>query len=258
MPRLKLELAYTGGNFHGWQLQPGLRTVQGVLEQALERICKVGVRVYGAGRTDAGAHALGQVAHLDLPENKVHVPWQKALNALLPWDVAVLRASWCDTEFHARFKALAKEYSYTLWTQEEYLLPQREPFVWKVGKLDLQAMQEAAEVLQGRHDFRAVQNVGTTVQSTVRNLQRIDFSPGFFPQETVIHFFADGFLKQMARNLASCLVAVGTRRMDVSSLQNILNSGQRQLAPATAPAKGLCLQRVCYPEGLGGDYAADC
>lgn len=246
MPRLKLELAYTGGEFHGWQIQPRQRTVQGVLEKALQRICNTRIRAHGAGRTDAGAHALGQVAHVDLPEDKVHVPWQKALNALLPWDVAVTRASWCAADFHSRFAARAKEYTYTLWMEKGYLLPQRRPFVWKVAELDLEAMQEAAGVLRGGHDFGAMQNVGTPVQSTVRHLQSIDFSPGFYAQELVIHFVADGFLKQMARNLTSCLVSVGQGRMDARTLQEVLDSGKRELAPATAPARGLCLQKIWY------------
>ncbi|MFO8033383.1 MAG: tRNA pseudouridine(38-40) synthase TruA [Desulfohalobiaceae bacterium] len=246
MPRLKLELAYTGAEFHGWQIQPMQRTVQGVLEEALQRICNTRIRVHGAGRTDAGAHALGQVVHVDLPGNKTHVPWQKALNALLPGDVAVTRVNWCAQDFHARFKARAKEYTYTIWTEKDYLLPQRRPFVWKVGEVDLESMQNASGILLGRHDFQAVQNVGTKVQSTVREIKRIDFSPGFYSQETVIHFVADGFLKQMARNLVSCLVAVGQGRMDARILQNILDSRQREQAPATAPARGLCLQKVWY------------
>jgi tRNA pseudouridine38-40 synthase len=183
---------------------------------------------------------------MDLPEDKVHVPWQKALNALLPWDVAVTRASWCGAGFHARFGAKAKEYTYTLWMEKGYLLPQRRPFVWKVGELDLEAMQQAASILLGKRDFKAVQNVGTHVQSTVRELQDIDFSPGFYAQELVIHFVADGFLKQMARNLTSCLVSVGQGRMDARTLQEVLDSGQRELAPATAPARGLCLNKIWY------------
>ncbi|MFP4213799.1 MAG: tRNA pseudouridine(38-40) synthase TruA [Desulfohalobiaceae bacterium] len=248
MPRIKLELAYTGSDFHGWQLQPEQRTVQGVLEQALQRICNTRIRVHGAGRTDAGVHALGQVAHADLPEEKAHVPWQKALNALLPDDVAVMRASWCGPDFHARFGAQAKEYTYTLWLEKSYVLPQRRPFVWSVGGLGLQAMQDAAWALQGRRDFRAFQNVGTRVRSTVRELRRIEFCQGFYAQELVVSFVADGFLKQMARNLASCLVAAGQGKLDINGLRSIMESGQRELAPATAPARGLCLRRIWYPE----------
>ncbi len=246
MPRLKLKLAYTGSEFCGWQYQPEQRTVQGVLEQALQRICNTRIRVHGAGRTDTGVHALGQVAHCELPEHKVHVPWQKALNALLPSDVAVIEAAWSKPDFHARFDAQAKEYSYTLWTESRYLLPQRRCFVWPVGELQLENMQNAADILQGRHDFQAMQNVGSKVQNTVREIQSIKFLPGFYPQELVISFVADGFLRQMVRILVSCLVAVGRNRLDTADLQSILQGKDRSLAPATAPAGGLCLLKIWY------------
>ncbi len=246
MPRLKLQLAYTGYNFSGWQFQPNQRTVQGVLEEALGKICQARIRVHGAGRTDAGVHAVGQVAHCDLPASKSELPWQKALNAVLPWDVAVTEAAWSAADFHARFQARAKQYSYTLWTEPDYVLPQRRPFVWAVGRLDVQIMRQAAATLQGRHDFKAMQNKGGWVQNTVRELQSIDCAPGVQPQELVFFFVADGFLKQMVRNLISCLLAVGQHKMDLAGLKAVLDCRDRTQAPATAPARGLCLEKIWY------------
>jgi tRNA pseudouridine38-40 synthase len=112
--RLKFQVAYVGTDFHGWQLQNGARTVQGCLEEALEQLAGRSVRVHGAGRTDAGVHALGQVAHVDVPAARRDLPWQRALNALLPPDVTIVRLEQIAETFHARFDAIQKTYSYTL------------------------------------------------------------------------------------------------------------------------------------------------
>lgn len=255
MARLRLDLAYTGTHFHGWQLQPNCRTVQGCLEQALETVCNQPVRVHGAGRTDAGVHALNQVAHCDIPSTRAGVPWQRSLNSLLPDDLAVTRAAWVRPDFHARFSALGKVYSYTLWTNRSYVLPQRRPFVWPVGPLDLSLLQAGAAVLHGEHDFTSFQNVGTEVQSGVRNLRRIDILAGQATNEIVCHFEADGFLKQMVRNLMGALVALGRKDLGLSGLERILEARDRTLAPATAPAQGLCLDKVLYPVDSSGQMS---
>ena len=254
MARLVLQLAYDGTHFCGWQIQPGQRTAQGSLQQALSTICNQQVKVHGSGRTDAGAHALGQAAHCDVPENKVEVPWRRALNSLLPGDVCVLSAWWEDSSFHARHSARGKVYSYTLWTASEYVLPQRRPYVWPTGPLDQEAMREAVRVLLGRRDFAAMQNVGTPLAHTVRSVSRVRLCWGERPEELVCFFTADGFLKQMVRVMASCLVEAGRHRLGPRELEDILGSLDRCRAPATAPAKGLCLERVFYdkPDSAGG------
>jgi len=246
MKRLVVHLAYTGTDFCGWQVQSGERTVQGVLEAALSRICEAPIRVHGSGRTDSGVHALDQVAHCDIPEQKAAIPWQKALNALLPPDVAVLKSAWAGEDFHARKSARAKEYTYRLWLEPAYVLPQYRPFVWPVGPLDLEAMRLSAEKLLGRRDFSAMQNAGTSVASPVRTVLKIAFQPGLRPEEVVCSLVADGFLKQMARNMVSALVETGRGRMSPSGLGDLLESRDRRLGPATAPAKGLCLEKVIY------------
>lgn len=249
--RLKFTLAYQGAAFHGWQLQPGLRTVQGCLEQALSTLAGRDVRVHGAGRTDAGVHALGQVAHADVPGDKAGLPWQRALNALLPPDVTVIQAVVVRSSFHARFDARQKTYSYALWTEPTYLLPQRRPFVWAVGPVDENEMTRAAQHLVGRRDWSAFQNQGTPVRSPVRTIFAVHSARGVCPHETVWSISADGFLKQMVRNIIGCLVMIGKGRLTVEQMLRLLEQGRRDRAPATAPAQGLTLEKILYPQQPG-------
>lgn len=247
MPRVRLVVAYEGTAFCGWQLQAGDRTVQGDLETAIGRIVNEPVRVHGSGRTDSGVHATAQVVHFDIPENRADVPWSRALNSLLPDDVAVLSHDIVDDDFHSRFHAVSKTYEYVLWHEPRFVLPQRRAFVWNCGPVDVDAMREAAAVLAGIHDFSAFQNVGTPVKDTVRTLDPVEVLPGLSPQETVWRFTADGFLKQMVRNLVGCLVEAGRGKLSADSVRSILNERDRKAAPATAPAQGLTLVRVLYP-----------
>ncbi len=256
--RLKLILAYQGTEFCGWQLQPAAsgRTVQGCLEAALEKLCGRPVRVHGSGRTDAGVHALGQVAHADVPQTRANIPWRAALNATLPPDIAVLDATFVDEDFHSRFSALAKTYSYALWHEPGFLLPQRRAFVWDVGRHgppDPVLMDEAAALLAGTHDFAAFQNTGTPVSHTVRTIHEISRHQGVTPHETVWRFRADGFLKQMVRNLMGCLVAAGRGKVSALNIRSLLTERRRSLAPATAPASGLCLEHVEYASDGNGN-----
>lgn len=263
--RLRLTVAYDGTHFNGWQLQaPGLgRTVQGCLETALARLCGGPVRVFGAGRTDAGVHAQAQTAHVDVPDARADLPWQKALNALLPRDMSVIAAVAAPPDFHARFDARGKTYVYTLWTQPAYILPWRRPYVWEVGRfgpLDVAAMTAAAREFEGEHDFAAFQNTGSSVATTVRRLWSVTREAGTCPEEMAWRFEGTGFLKQMVRNLVGTLVAVGRGRITPEDARRILDAGARSAAPATAPASGLCLVRVAYAGGpsAGPEAEAGC
>ena len=248
MQRIALTLAYDGTDFSGWQFQPRDRTVQGVVEQALSTILEEPTRVHGSGRTDAGVHALAQIAHFDCADDRAGLPWDRALNALLPEDVRVTHVRLVADDFHARCSALEKTYEYTLWTHRPYCLPERRRFVWNCGQVDQAAMETAAELLTGERDFAAFQNVGTPVKSTVRTLRAIDVHPGLTEFETIWRLRADGFLKQMVRNLMGCLVACGQGRMDPAAAREILEGRDRSLAPATAPPQGLRLISVRYPD----------
>jgi len=250
MARLKLTLAYDGTEFSGWQVQAkntgSVRTVQGCVEDAFALVLKERVRVHGAGRTDAGVHALGQAAHVDIPESKAPIPWQKALCALLPRDLTVLKARIVAPDFHARYSAKSKIYAYSLWPNSRYI-PQRRNFVWAAGELDLEAMDRAAAHLLGEHDFKSFQNQGTRVKNTVRTIMDIRRVKGRFPGEVVWRFQANGFLKQMARNIVGLLAAVGRGRLDPKEVPRIMRACDRSAAPyPTAPPHGLCLEKVFY------------
>ncbi len=246
MPRIRLTVAYVGTRYQGWQVQGQGATIQGAIEDKLARICGEPVRLHGSGRTDSGVHALAQVAHFDVPESKAHVPWQQALNSMLPDDIAIIDARQVHADFHARFSVRSKRYAYTLWTEPGFTLPQRAPFVWPVRGLDFQAMEQAAGLLAGTHDFAAFQNAGTEIKGTVRTLEPILRAPGTHPAEWVFRFQADGFLKQMVRNLMGLLVEVGRGRLAPRDARAILEGLDRRMAPTTAPARGLTLEEVIY------------
>jgi len=246
MPRIKLTLAYDGTDFSGWQLQPKDRTVQGELEKALAEILGTPIRVHGSGRTDAGVHAMAQVAHFDCAPGRERIPWQRALNSLLPKDVRVVDFFLMPDDFHARYSATSKMYEYALWHSREYCLPQRSRFVWDCGPVDCALMEQAAQVFLGTHDFAAFQNVGTPVKSTVRTITEISYHPGLIGHETLWRFSADGFLKQMVRNIMGCLVACGRGKLTPDEAKAILNAADRSVAPATAPPQGLSLTLVEY------------
>jgi len=246
MTRIRLIVAYEGTEFCGWQVQPSDRTVQGELERALGIILRREIRVHGSGRTDSGVHALGQAVHFDVPDERPDFPWRRSLNAILPRDVRVLDAGPVADDFHARYGAASKTYEYSLWHERGFCLPQRRRFVWSCGPMDFARMEDAAEVLMGEHDFSAFQNVGTDVGSTVRTVSDISRHAGVTAHESVWRFTADGFLKQMVRNLVGCLVACGRGKLDTGAVRDILESGDRTLAPATVPPQGLTLVRVEY------------
>jgi tRNA pseudouridine38-40 synthase len=184
-------------------------------------------------------------------DSRSHIPWRKALNALLPRDACVVEAETAPEGFHARYSATAKTYAYTLWTASEFVLPQRRVFVWPVGPVDLAGMEQAAALLEGTRDFAGFQNVGTEVHSTVRTLHSITRHPGQTEHEIVFRLHADGFLKQMARNIMGCLVQAGRGKVSPETVRSIVDEGDRKGAYACAPAQGLTLERVFYPQDQG-------
>lgn len=250
MPRIKLILAYDGTDFAGWQLQARDRTVQGEVEAAIAKIVGHRLPVQGAGRTDAGVHALGQCAHFDVPEQFARIPWRVALNGIMRPDVRVVEAEVAHPRFHAQYDAVEKIYAYTLWHERAYVDPLRRRFVWDVPPLDLAAMDEAAAHFLGAHDFKSFQNAGTPLgpRGTVRTVAALWREPGPTPPEIVWRIRGDGFLKQMVRNIVGCLVAVGKGKVAPADVRSILERRDRNHALATAPPWGLCMERVFYPE----------
>ncbi|MBU1228943.1 MAG: tRNA pseudouridine(38-40) synthase TruA [Proteobacteria bacterium] len=251
MARIKLILAYEGTDFSGWQLQARDRTVQGEVEAAIVKIAGARIPVNAAGRTDAGVHALGQCAHFDAPEALGHIPWAVALNGLMRPDVRILRAGVAHPRFHARYDALSKTYAYTLWLDRAGVCPLRRRFVWGMQQaLDLAAMDEAAALFVGTHDFKSFKNAGTDVgaRGTVRTVMALWREPGQTPAEITWRIRANGFLKQMVRNIMGCLVSVGQGKVAPQDVRSIIDRRDRTHALPTAPPWGLCMERVFYPE----------
>lgn len=244
MRRIKLRLEYCGTRYHGWQLQPQAPTIQGTVETCLARLTNGPVRLYAAGRTDAGVHALGQVAHFETASAITLPALVRGANSLLPDDIVIQHAAAVPATFHARYSAQHKTYMYLI---HNHTVPSalRAPYVWHIPQaLDLLAMRTAAHALLGHHDFSAFRAASCAARSPWRCLTRLRLIR--HAARLTIELRANSFLQHMARNIVGTLVAIGRGRLPATAMATILQSGQRQLAGATAPAHGLCLLRVFY------------
>lgn len=243
--RVCLTVAYDGTAYAGWQIQPHGTTVQALIEAAIRSVTGLDVKIHGSGRTDQGVHARGQVVHVDLEHPIRHGDLLRALNAVLPQDIRILRSSQVSPEFHARRSAVGKEYRYFIWNGD--VVP---PFVRlyraQVRRpLDVAAMREAAHILCGRHDFGAfTANPSRVVESTVRHVTRLSVTRR--GPEVVIRAEADGFLYKMVRSLAGWLIRVGEGAVEPGRTREILDSRERTARVPTAPPEGLFLWRVWY------------
>ncbi len=273
---LKLTVAYDGTRFVGWQRQAEGESIQGLLEEALARLEGAPVTVHGAGRTDAGVHALGQVASARVTFTHDTATLARALNAQLPQDIRVVDVADAPADFHARFSARSKTYRYGL-----RISPVADPFdrayVWHVGAgLDVDVMRQAAAVLAGTHDFAAFQSTGGETSSTVRTVFRSELvshpggadpvarfplpcgadplarrswasEVGVGPRECLAYeITGDGFLRHMVRAIVGTLVEIGRGRRPATTMAELITRGTRADAGATAPAHGLFLVRVDY------------
>ncbi len=247
--RVALLVAYDGTAFAGFQSQVNGRAVQDVLEAAVERLYAVRPRVRGAGRTDAGVHALGQVVSFDLEDEALarRLPLERlgpALDSQLPEDVRVLGARAAAQSFDPR-RALSKTYRYRLLVRPAPC-PLRRHFVWHLERpLDLEAMRQAAVPLVGRHDFSAFAAASGDHRTSVRGLSEIAIAPAP-DDEVTVDITADGFLYHMARNIVGTLVEVGRGRRPPAAAETALHGRRREDAGPTAPARGLCLMTVRY------------
>ena len=244
MRNIKLRIAYDGSEFHGWQRQPGLRTVQQVLEAALAPLTGWGRTTTASGRTDAGVHAVGQVVHfLTASRHPTHV-FVKALNAVLPSDVRVLEAIDMPQAFHATLDAKAKLYRYVIDNA-----PIASPFHLKQSwhlfqKLDAEAMHRAAQALKGWHDFRSFETNWPNRTSSVRTITHIAVSR--MMDFVWIDVEADGFLYNMVRSIAGTLSLVGLGKRPEPWVGEVLKAEDRRQAGPTAPPQGLFMIRVRY------------
>jgi tRNA pseudouridine38-40 synthase len=237
-----LRLAYDGTAYSGWQVQPGATTIQQRLQECLEQVLRHPVVAIGAGRTDAGVHALAQVAHF-----RTHKPvdrLQTSLNALLPPDIRVLEVSPAPGNFHARFSATGKHYRYVLDTREAH-----DPLRYKTAlhtryKLDLEQMRRGASHFVGTHDFTTFANRGGAAKSAIRTITRLDITED--DGLITLDFEGNGFLYKMVRNIVGMLLDIGRGKQPPEVVPTLLEARDRRRAPLSAPPQGLTLVRVAY------------
>lgn len=245
MRNFKLLLAYDGSRYKGWQrLRDTDNTIQGKLENVLSRMAGAPVEVIGSGRTDAGAHAAGQVANFHADTNLTPAEICDYLRHYLPEDIGVLSVEEVDPRFHSRFHAVQKTYVYRIWTSEQPCVFDRK-YVWPVrAQFDLSAMKAAAEQFLGSHDFTAFCSNKHFKKSAVRNIYSLDI----VQTENELRFTVtgDGFLYNMVRIMVGTLLSVGTGEKCAADIPVILEQKTRELAGETVPAKGLCLMEVQY------------
>jgi tRNA pseudouridine38-40 synthase len=267
---LKLTLAYDGAGFVGWQRQAEGQSIQGLIEEALSKIEHGPVTLIGAGRTDAGVHAIGQVASVALESAIDCAAIRRALNAMLPPEVRVHGVEEAPAGFHARYSAHSKTYRYWIANGDV-----AHPFLWRYvwllsHPLDVVAMAEAACLVEGQRDFAGFQGTGSSTESTVRTVftslfreatqadlwagsgspagPRLEAPAPGTARLLLYEVTGDGFLRHMVRNIVGTLAEIGIGRRRVDAIPHILSSGDRRLAGPTAPACGLCLVRVGYGE----------
>ncbi len=245
MRNLKLLLEYDGTRFAGWQIQPDVRTVQAVIEAALFRLTGDACRVTGASRTDAGVHALGQVANFHTSSEHPPEVFHRALNAILPRDVAVMGVEELDEEFNSRHGARGKLY--------RYIIHNRGPrsafdyaYSWYLPvNLDIEAMRDAGNFFTGIHDFSSFRASSCDASSPIREIYNVDIR-ATGNSAIRIEIDGSGFLKQMVRTMVGTLVSIGQGKLQPKQVSGIIEARDRRLAGATAPAKGLFLVRVDY------------
>ena len=247
--RIALGLEYDGSRFHGFERQPGRRTVQGEVEEALARVAAAPVRVVCAGRTDAGVHATGQVVHFDTAASRPAHAWVRGANTYLSPDVAVLWARFVDEGFHARFLALGRRYRYVIVNRgtRPALLAGRA--AWERRRLDARLMRLGARHLAGEHDFSSFRAAGCQARHPVRRVRRIEVDR--IGDRIVIDVHANAFLQHMVRNIAGTLVAVGSGEHGPAWVASVLAARDRRAGGVTAPPGGLYLVGVDYPEATG-------
>ncbi len=245
METFKLVISYDGSGYHGWQRQKTDRSIQAEVERALTTMTSSRIRILGSGRTDAGVHALGQVASFQSDAGLSPEVYCKGLNSLLPDDILVLSCDLMPPAFHARYDARSKYYQYRILNRKMPSIMERH-HVWHVKrKLNLVSMQTAAAYLVGRHDFKAFEGTGSPRSTTVREVFRAEVQSGG-KDRILFDIEADGFLRYMVRNIVGTLVEVGLEKIAAKKIGQILSSKDRGQAGATAPAKGLFLMEVHY------------
>ena len=244
--RLKLTVAYDGAAFAGWQCQAHRNTVQDTLEHAFQKISRTHIRVHGAGRTDAGVHALAQCAHVDLSDRRLSLErWINALNSTLPPAIRILRCQFMPQNFHARFSATGKLYRYRIWAAP--ILPPLEfGRAWHISSpLDVDLLKTAGKKFVGTHDFAAfAANRGKKEQDTMRTIRSVQIRRS--GSRIAIEIAGDGFLYKMVRLMVGAITHVALNKMNVDEIVARLKAGHADGSRFVAPAKGLYLVKIWY------------
>ena len=245
MRRIQLVVEYDGTNYAGWQRQSNALAVQQVLEEALSRLTGEPVTLYGASRTDAGVHALGQSAHFDTCSRIPGDKFSYALNTMLPPDIRVALSREVPPDFHARFSGRGKRYRYLFWDAPHAGALNRFTHAHVIYPMDTEKMRREADALIGTHDFAAFAASGSVVKDTVRTITRADVTRN--GHEVALIVEGTGFLYNMVRIIAGTLQGVGTGKDAPGMIARAIESGNRLDLGVTAPAKGLTLMEVFYP-----------
>lgn len=241
--RVKVVVEYDGSNYSGWQRQINSNSIQQTIEECLHRLTGKEIVIHGAGRTDAGVHAFGQVFHFDddiMPADR----YAGALNSKLPYDIRAISSIQVDDEFHSRFDAKGKRYQYKIINQKRPLVIKRN-YAWRVYReVDIDKMRKAASDLIGEHDFQSFMAARSFVHSTVREIKSISIEKQ--DNEITIDVVGDGFLRSMVRIIAGTLAEMGTGQRDCTQMKQIIDAKNRLSAGITAPAGGLYLMEIYY------------
>jgi tRNA pseudouridine38-40 synthase len=244
MRNIKLIIEFDGSNFYGWQRQPKGRTVQKVIETAISKATGENIMINGSSRTDAGVHAREMVANFftnsTIPGNK----FREAINSRLPEDVSIIKSEEIDEEFHARYSSKGKTYSYTIVNRYERLSLGHQYLYHYKYKLDINAMKNACKYFIGSHDFRAFMSPGSSIKTTVRNVQELYIEQS--EEKIKIFITADGFLYNMVRIIVGTLLKVGNGKLEAEMVEDIIKEGNRKKAGMCVPPNGLILEKVFY------------
>jgi len=247
MRNLLLEIEYDGTNYCGWQVQSrekSKKSIQETLEKTLQKILQEKIKLIGSGRTDAGVHALAQIANFKTKSDIAAWKLQKALNGNLPDDIVIKRIEEAPLDFHSRFSAKSKIYRYSVLNRSYPSALLRYAIYFFPYPLNVKLMQKEAKVLLGKHDFKSFQATQKKENSSIRTLKKLDISKK--GDMLTFELEADGFLYNMVRNIVGTLIEIGRGRFPPGSLKKILLAKNRKLAGPTIPARGLCLVRVNY------------
>lgn len=244
MRNIKLIIEFDGSNFCGWQRQPQGRTVQKVVETAIFKATGEDIMINGSSRTDAGVHAREMVANFFTNSTIPGDKFREAINTRLPEDVSIIKSEEVDEAFHARYSSKGKTYSYTIVNRYERLSLGHQYLYHYKYKLDVNAMRNACKYFIGSHDFRAFMSPGSSIKTTVRNVQKLYIEQN--EDKIKIYITADGFLYNMVRIIVGTLLKVGNGKLKAENIEDIIKEGNRKRAGMCVPPNGLILEKVFY------------